>query len=384
MVAVGRDDGVVVGHLGVVDDLAQRQLVEPDHEAGGVGVHRGGGAHASGDRLELGDHVAGQVARVGTRVGQHLVLVVQRLRGRQGPRRREPEAPVGLALQGRQVVEEGGLLGLRLGLEGLDDGGLVVDGLDDRIGRCGCRQAGGRALVPHADVPGAGRRRERRGDLPVVLGDERLDRQVAIGDQRKRRCLDAAERQHLAGRAGFGRRGAGGVHADQPVGLAACPCGLFEGDHLLVIAQVLERVADGPGGHRREPRPFDRLVVRLLGSGLQDELEDQLAFASGVAGVDDDIDVRGGHVLVQRLELLAGLGVTCLVLELLGHDRQVLVLPLLVALVVLVRVDLLHQVADREPDDGGRALVEVAVLGECAREGRAHVAGDGGLFADDE
>ena len=57
MLGLGRDDRVVVADLGVVDDAAERQQVEPCHVRRGLGV----GvvvADALGGRLDVRDHVA--------------------------------------------------------------------------------------------------------------------------------------------------------------------------------------------------------------------------------------------------------------------------------------------------------------------------------------
>ena len=110
---------------------------------------------------------------------------------------------------------------------------------------------------------------------------------------------------------------------------------------------MLERVADRGLRHRREPRAAHRLLhVR----GLQDELEDQLALAPGVAGVDELVDVLAAHRGVQAPQLLAGLRVARLVAELVRQDRQVLEAPALVTGVVRVGIDLLDEVSDGEAD----------------------------------
>ena len=79
-----RDDGVVVAHLLVIDDTPERKHVEPDDVFGGLAV-LAMRAHELRDRLDLLDHVARQIARVGARIGQRLVLLVQALRRCQRP-----------------------------------------------------------------------------------------------------------------------------------------------------------------------------------------------------------------------------------------------------------------------------------------------------------
>ena len=103
VLAAGGDDGVVVGDLLVVDDAREREEVEAGDVLGGFGV-LGPGADELGDGLDLGDHVAGEVARVGARVGERLVLLVAALGGGEGALGGEAEARVGLALERREVV----------------------------------------------------------------------------------------------------------------------------------------------------------------------------------------------------------------------------------------------------------------------------------------
>jgi hypothetical protein len=132
------------------------------------------------------------------------------------------------------------------------------------------------------------------------------------------------EREHAALRADAGRRGAGRVHADQPVGLGARACRRFEVCHLLARAQLLERIADRGLGHRVDPQPLHRLLRLGL---VVDVGEDQLAFAPGVTGVDDCAHVfafdqpaqhrEPGRILLDRHEV-----------KLFRKRRQVLHLPL--------------------------------------------------------
>ncbi len=101
----GGDDRVVVGDLGVVHHPGQRKHIQA------LDVLRGGGvvgplAHQSGDRLDVADQIAGQIARAGPGVGQRGVLLIQPLGRTQRPAGREAEAAVGLALQRGQVVEQ--------------------------------------------------------------------------------------------------------------------------------------------------------------------------------------------------------------------------------------------------------------------------------------
>jgi hypothetical protein len=232
--------------------------------------------------------------------------------------------------------------------------------------------------MPDADVVPAGGG-ERRSHLPVVLGLEGVDLEVAPDDDRERRRLHAAERERAAARPDPRRRGAARVHADEPVCLRTGAGGVFEGLHLLVVLEVCEGVADRLLRHRREPGAADRL--RDAG-GLVDQLEDQLTLAPGVARVHDLGDVLALHQAVQRGQRLLRAGVARLVPERRRKDRQILESPRLELRVVGLGVDLLDEVTDGERDDVGVRLVVLTGLlrAECLRD----IGGDARLLADDE
>ncbi len=140
----------------------------------------------------------------------------------------EAVALVRLALQRGEVVQQRRLLDQRLALDRLDDRGGALGERGDAIGVLGRLEAVRGALLPHAHVLLAGGGLELRLHLPVVLGHERVDLEVAPHDHRERRRLHAAERDRRAGRPDAGRRRAGRVHADQPVGLGAGARGILE------------------------------------------------------------------------------------------------------------------------------------------------------------
>ena len=133
VLGLGGDDRVVVLDLGVVDHAAQGQLVQPHHVLGALRVGRVV-AHQLGDRLDLLDHVAGHEARVGARVGERLVLLVELLGGGQRAAGGEAVQRVGVALERGEVVEQLRALGLLLGLELGDRAGLALGLLDDLRG----------------------------------------------------------------------------------------------------------------------------------------------------------------------------------------------------------------------------------------------------------
>ena len=223
---------MVVGDLGVVDDAAERQHVEPGHVGGRLRVLLVA-AHARGGRLDLADHVGGEEARVGARVGQRLVLLVEALRGGERAAGREAVAVVGLALERGEVVEERRALLLRRRLE-LGDLAGPGPGRRRRSPRPP-RRTRGAAWCPRGSGPRSARpllarlRLELGVDEPVLLRLELADLDLAAGEDRQRRRLHAAERDGaVEGGAQPDGGGARGVHADDPVGLRARAGGLLE------------------------------------------------------------------------------------------------------------------------------------------------------------
>src|SRR5581483_10172179 len=176
-------------------------------------------------------------------------------------------------------------LALLLALDRLDDTVLACHLRGDRRCTVGIAEdARLLALEPEAGVA----RVEGGVHEPVRLRLERLDLALALDDHRKRRRLHAAERDDTADPGTPAeRRRAGGVHTDEPVGLAAGAGGCLELLHLPAGPELLEALADRLLRHRADPEAVDRLVDSRE---LVDVREDQLALAAGVAGVDDPVD----------------------------------------------------------------------------------------------
>jgi hypothetical protein len=144
---------------------------------------------------------------------------------------------------------------------------------------------------------------------------------------------------------------------------------------------VVEGVADRALRHRREPGALDGLVDARR---LVDQLEDQLALAPGVAGVDDHVHVLALHRAMQNAELLHGPIAARLVLRRFRDDRQILELPALVLGVVFVGLELLHEVPRSGAHDELVALEQVAVLLERTRERTDDVTLDARLLTDNQ
>ncbi len=191
------------------------------------------GEHAHG----LLDHrqvVLGQGARIGTRIGQRLVPLVQALRQRQRGLGRKAEAAVGFALQRSQVEQQRA----RPGWSACDSSVTVAAlprtasamarGLalgPDAVGLHARRRRGSSSTWGRTTCPGT--RRPRPGsvrvDFPVVAADELADLLLALDHHGQRRRLHAPDRgqeEAAVARVEGGHR-ARAVDADQPVGLGA-------------------------------------------------------------------------------------------------------------------------------------------------------------------
>src|SRR3954468_10037116 len=371
---------VVVVDLLVVHDAAEWQPVEREHifrRAPVLGVV----AHEPCGRLDLRDLVARQEARVGPRVGDRLVLLVELLSSAQRAPGGEAEQRVGVALERGEVVQELDALALLLLVDLRDLAGVALDLADDLRG-----VVLGDALAALVATAVAARAARLEGGLhePVGLRLEGADLLLAARDQRQRRRLHAAERHGAVERAPEPDRcRARGVHAHDPVGLRARPRRGLERAHLLAVAQAAERLLDRLARHRVEPEPLDRL---LDARGLEQVREDKLALAARVAGVHDQVDVVSLDQLVNGLELLARALVVRDQLELLGQDRKIGEAPLLQLRVVLVGRGESHQVAD-SPRDHVLVALEVALvlrLLEGAGQRGSEVAADRRLLSYDE
>ncbi len=306
----GRNDGEVIGDLRVVEDaLVRTHPAGLEHLAREAAVRIGlaQGFHGRLHRVEI---ILGQRARVRARVGEDLVLLVQRLGERERGSRREAEAAVGLALQRGEVVEHRGDAGRRFRFLGdlarlagalrdeRDRPGLFPEALGARVGILVLLAEG---LVEPAAGVFAAAAPERALHLPIVARLEHADLFLALDQDGERGRLHPSHRRELEAAGLRVERGHGprSIDADQPVRFRAAHRGVGERAHLLVRAQPLEAVANGCGGHRLQPQPADGLG-RLR--ELHDVAEDELALPPGVAGVDELADVLALEELQQRLE----------------------------------------------------------------------------------
>ncbi len=236
-------------------------------------------------------------------------------------------------------------------------------------------------LVEPAPGVFAGGAAEARLELPVVARLELADAVLALDHHRQRRRLHAAHGGEVEAarlRVEGGHR-AGAVDADQPVGFGAADRGVAQALDVLCRAQVGEAVADRLRGHRLQPKALHRL---LRAGVLGDEVEDQLALAARVAGVDEAGDVLALDQPRQQLEAVLGL-LDRLHREVRRDDRQVGKGPFTALDLEFLGQGELEKVADGRRQDVVVGLEVVLLLGEAAQR-TGDVLRDGRLFRDDQ
>ena len=393
------DDGKVVADLGVVKDAFAGLDITVVQRHQGVRrqvLHLAAGEHFKG----LLDHrhiVFGQGARIGTRVGQRFVALVQALRNRQRGLGRKAELAVGFALQRGQIKQQAGSLRGRLGFFA-DAGFLAAHGVGNaaRIGlgpdavglELGIRL--GIVCIGSGFLPGrvkplarilAGISGKAGVHFPVVAADKLAYFFFALNHHAQRRRLHAADsgQKETAVARVEGGHGAGAVDADHPVGLGAATRGVGQGQHLRVAAQAGKTVADSGRRHGLQPQALHR----VFGFGiLLNQPEDELTFAARITGINHGVHVFALGQLDDGIEPGLGL-VNGLEVKVGRDDGQVGKAPFAALDVKFFRRLNLHQVADRRGDDPVITLEVLVVFFKLARRGRdgAHdVLGHRGLF----
>ena len=366
----------MVRDLGVVEDPPIR--LHPavlEHLLG----ERGDIPHA-GERvhrlLDGGDVILRQRACIGTRVGKHFVALVERLCERKGSLGRKSEAPVCLALQAGQVVEQRRSLGRGFGLL---DGRALPSGAGggDRLGARRIPESFGLALgivvlLESRIEPAAGvlaRRGAESGmDLPAVARQEGAYLLLALDQDRERRRLNPTDRGEIeAALLGIERsHRARAVDPNQPVGLGSGFRRVGQGQQIAVLPQAGESVADGRLRHRLQPQAFDRFPgFRVLG----DIAENQLALPAGIAGIDDSRDILSLEEFQQDVE--PGLtSVDRRQIEMRRYHRQIRERPLAFLDVVLGRQREFQQMSHRGRQHILVAFEILALAGEPAQRAR--------------
>ncbi len=398
----GGDDREVVGNLGPIENaLGGKHQIVPQRlrcEAGQIPHHAAlvGRGEGLEDILHRAEIILRQVARIGPRIGQRLVLLIKRLRQLQRAARGEAEAVRGLALERGQVVKQRRRLArglLRFG----DNPGFPLAARLDGIGLLKRPQPVGagvrvgfvllKILAPPAAAVVAGLDAEITIHFPVGFRHEGLDFFFPADEDGQRRRLHASRRgepEAAETRIHRGQR-AGGVDAHQPVALAAAQRGIGQRLHLLVAAQFTERLLDGGVGHRLHPQPPRRLFHPR---GFDDVAENQLPLAPGVAGVDDLAHVAPLHEALEHFQAIRRV-IARLQLEFLRQNRQALEFPTWLLPLGLARQRQLDQVPDRRGNDVGLVLKKIFLLFELGQAGNTsqhprQIGGHAGFLGNDE
>ena len=110
---------------------------------------------------------------------------------------------------------------------------------------------------------------------------------------------------------------------------------------------MLEGFANRLQCHRLQPKPAHRL---LRTAEFDQVTENQLAFAAGIAGVDQKIDIFALHKPFQHVETRLRF-LDRLKLELIGNDREIGETPFTALHIELARQGEFHQVSERRGNE---------------------------------
>ena len=350
------------------------------------------GLHRADDRAQV---VVRQVAGIRSWIGQHLELLIQGLRDLQGAAGAEAEAVAGLALQAGQIVEQRRDLTRRLGDFG-DDAGLADATGDDGFGLLLVPDTLGllvfvvlvllELLIEPATIVTSALDAKEPMHFKIGAWHEGGDGILTLGEDRKGRSLHTTHgcepETTMLGIQGGQRTGA--IDAHDPIALAAALRGIGQRAHLILGAQFLEGIQDGVVRHRLHPHALDRL---LHTSRLHEVAENEFPFTSGVACIDDAINVLALHEAQQRLVAIRT-ALDGLQLKLLGNNRQSGETPADLLAIHFGHFQL-QEVTHRRGDDVRFVLKIVLLLGKgrharCFRQRTGKVSGDTGFFSDDQ
>ena len=363
---LGGDDGVVVGHPGVVYQIFDLQWPPAVNllRQRLVDVH-----HAALQALRQGlHHIVGNVTGIGARIGQELVLLVKPLHDVQRLFRGVGVFFIRVPLQLREII--GG--GRRHLLPGLLHPGqhlaLALELCGQLLRLLSVKNGG----VPLPVPPIRGKAVQLRRDTPVFPGDKAPDLLFPPRDERQRRRLYPAGGELSAPLAG---EGAGDVQANQPVRLAAGLRGAVEAVVFRGRLEILKAFSDGLirlGGDPQAPGPA--LPARLL----HDPAGDKLPLASSIGGDNELCHIAPLHEAGDRLVLPARLR-DHHQLHGLGEHGQILHVPLFPLFFIYVRIGQGHKMAEGPGHDIPVPL-HISVSASCAAQHAGQLTPDGGLL----
>ena len=341
------DDGMMVGHILIGN---QGRHIRDEVGAAGKGRHLRCQMEDTGSRLR---HIGSQIPAVRPGIGQQL-LFIQALGVVQGLFCRVAKHPVGLPLQGSQVVE---LRGLFLFLIPC---GRSADRRVPRARRLYCLGVlRGTDLFRNGFGPA-----HRQAYMMVFLLFETRDLPVPVRQHSQGRGLNTAHIQGAVVEDGEKPRG---VDPHQPVRFLAAEGRLIQVVIVCAGPEVLETLPDRRVLHRGNPEAQDWL--RAAGHFIH-QTEDQFPFPSRVTGIDHRIHIRAAHqgaevfkgVLLARRQHIA---------EGFRQDRQVVIAPLLITGVISGRVHRRYQVSHTPGHKKAVPLIKAIGPGFCT-QGRRH------------
>ena len=312
---------------------------------------------------DLGFHVVGQAAAVCARIGADF-LFIQALQIIECLLRRISEKPVGVALKGGQIIRQRRFFAFFLSLD-FDNAGQLPP--------AGCCRAVGFGFILEFF------RRGGKGAAVEIDCIERfrlksVDFGFALNDQRQRRGHYAAHIQRPV--VEYGKQPCG-VDAHKPVGFRPADSGLMQTVIIAAGFQIGKARADSLIFHRGNPQAFHCFCAA---GKIVDISEDQLSFAPGVAGVDHFGDILPAHQAGEKFKLrFLIFGDNLLPFR--RDNRQVVIAPLSVFLIVLFRLRQFRQVS-KTPADKIAVSFEIAVPARFRADHSGYGLCDRGLFSD--
>ena len=306
-------------------------------------------------------HIGGQIPAVGAGIGAEL-LFIQCLEIVQGLLGRVAKLPVGIPLEGCQVIEGRRLFRFFFLLHSLDQGGLVFTDIRHRLGRrfLGAFLTGGRksAAVQNRRIK---RNRLEGADLGLPLDDQGQRWGHHTPD------VQSAVVQHA--------EKPGGIDPHQPVGFGPAQGGRIQ--PVIVAARLEGRKALPDSGilHAGNPQPEHGL---LAAGQVVDGAEDGLSLAPGIAGVHHLGHIGPLHQFFQQVKLFFLIG-GHRILPFLRQDRQVLIAPLGIVRVIGGGIRKLRQVAET-PAHQIPAAFQIAVLSVYGPQHRGNALCNGGFL----
>ena len=337
----GRDYCVVVGYFLIVDD---RLRITGNGDSFAKRHSIGNQIH---QHRQAVCHITGQIAAVSTGIGAEL-LFIQALQIVQGLLGRKSKQAVGISLQSSQVIKGRWLFELFLTLHLFDCDSCILASFFQLLCACSVTYAlPGYGKTGQLQRHGIKRNRLKGVDLSFSLDNERQgwghhapDVEGAVVQHGKQPC---------------------GIDPHQPVGLSAAKSSIPKPVIVRTGAQVCKAFPYGGVLHRRNPEAFHGLLAACQ---LVDAAEDQLALASGIAGIYYLRHIRGVHQLFENIKLLF-LILSHHHLPMLRQNRQVIISPLGVLGVIAVCVRKTGQMAHTPADTPAVALQIPVLTGSC-------------------